>query len=79
MSAARIAARLRERLPEGWAVTVSDGAYPDVRVLRPNGLCAGGADSSTRKVWATSTRFEGRGWPERLADALADSLLGFGR
>jgi hypothetical protein len=83
---ARIAARLRERLPEadGWHVRAG-GEVADVRDghLRLAGFASA---EPKRRYWMTTLghyggqqsppgAFRGDGWPERLADALADALL----
>jgi hypothetical protein len=88
MSAARIAARLRERLPEadGWRVF---DRTPDVVEVRDAHGAVRGAGFPGDRTWvrcrtatteivgsATQPALRGDGWPERLADALADALLG---
>lgn len=86
MSAARIAARLRERLPEaeGWRVTVSPSGRVQATRSRLHLGIANPHDhrwtafdhtaDPVRNVYAL-TPVRGRGWPERLADALASALL----
>jgi hypothetical protein len=84
VSAARIAARLRERLPEAAGWRVPDERPDCVDVRNRHGAIVGAVFPEERQWVRFASHAEGRktgkasgpGWPERLAEALADALLG---